>query len=152
MGPGCTHNTSCQLTFHTLQGARFIKGFYKSRLQYQRPPSVLSLSRVSSPRICSWFRAKAEGSRNETRWQGRIPKELGETFYTLLISNSWQAHPEICAQFIRERFLFTVSFGRWQYKVEPSDLSPACLQIEEMPVNSSKTGSPESLSLQALCV
>ena len=54
----------------------------------------------------------------------RVPKGVQETFYRLLISKtaavsegragvwgaSWQAHPEICALFIGERYLFTVIF------------------------------------------
>jgi hypothetical protein len=60
---------------------------------------VVSLSRNSSPRTFSGFRAK-------------VQEAMREIFYTSFISHSWQACPEICALFIEERFLFTVSFGR----------------------------------------
>lgn len=77
------------------------------------------------PEYFTGFRAKAEEA--ETRSNGREgPWGAKETFYTSFISKtaavseggagvwgaSWQKHPEVCALFTWERFLFTVLFCR----------------------------------------
>jgi hypothetical protein len=73
---------------------------------------VVSLSRNSSPRTFSGFRAKVKGVGTRSNGRESIQEAMREIFYTSFISHSWQACPEICALFIEERFLFTVSFGR----------------------------------------